>query len=69
MPSHKTMPVRRRALGGLLGSLLGGLGSQLFPIAGVNGADLGRSIGSMFPFKRGGKPKKRKAVKKARGGK
>jgi hypothetical protein len=52
--------VPKKSLGGLLGSLAGGLGSQLFPIAGVNGAELGRSLGSLLPFRRGGKAPARK---------
>ena len=40
--------------GNLLGQGLGALGSQLFPIAGVDGAKLGGSLGGMLPFARGG---------------
>ena len=40
--------------GSLLGQGLGALGSQLFPIAGVDGAKLGGSLGNMLPFARGG---------------
>lgn len=41
--------------GNLLGSTLGGLGSALFPIPGVNGSNLGGAIGNLLPFKRGGR--------------
>lgn len=61
--------VRRRAFGSTIGSLLGGLGSMFLPIPGVNGAQLGSTLGGMLPFRRGGRPKKRKVAKKARGGK
>ena len=60
--------VRKRAFGSSLGSLLGGIGSMLLPIPGINGSQLGGALGSMMPFRRGGKPKKRKVAKKARGG-
>lgn len=66
MPARK---VSKRQLGGMLGGLLGGLGSQLLPIPGVNGAEVGRALGSLLPFRRGGKPKKRAVKRKARGGK
>ena len=65
------MPARRvskRQFGGILGSILGGLGSQLFPVQGLNGAEIGRALGSMTGLKRGG-ARKRKVAKKARGGK
>ena len=65
--------VPKRSLGGMLGQLAGGIGSQLFKIPGVDGAQLGRALGSMLPFKRGGRPAARKrggAVKaRKRGGK
>lgn len=56
------IPVPKRALGGALGRLAGGLGSMLLPIPGVDGAKLGEHLGSMLPFKRGG------AVARKRGG-
>lgn len=60
--------VRRRAFGSALGSILGGLGSALMPIPGVNGQQLGSYLGGLTGLKRGGRRKK--AVKrKARGGK
>ncbi len=40
--------------GNLLGGALGSLGSQLFPIPGVDGKTLGGSLGGMLPFARGG---------------
>jgi hypothetical protein len=40
--------------GNLIGQGLGALGSKLFPIAGVDGATLGGSLGGMLPFARGG---------------
>lgn len=55
--------VPKRKLGGTLGEIAGGLGSMLLPIPGINGAQLGRALGSMLPFKRGGRAKAR-----ARGG-
>ena len=68
MPAQRK--VSRRQFGGLLGSILGGLGSQLMPIPGVQGAEVGRALGSLLPFRRGGKPKRKAATKKkARGGK
>lgn len=67
------IPIPKRSLGGTLGQLAGGIGSMLLPIPGVNGAQLGRALGSMLPFKRGGRPAARKrggAVKaRKRGGK
>lgn len=58
--------------GNLLGGALGSLGSALFPIKGINGQELGSSLGGMLPFRKGGKVKKAKktktkAVKKAKG--
>lgn len=65
--------VPKRSLGGTLGQLAGGLGSMFLPIPGVDGAQLGRALGSMLPFKRGGRaPARRRggAVKaRKRGGK
>jgi hypothetical protein len=54
------IPVPKRALGGALGRLAGGLGSMLLPIPGVDGAQLGEALGSMLPFKRGGRAPARK---------
>jgi hypothetical protein len=66
------IPIPKRSLGGALGRLAGGLGSMLFPIKGVDGAQVGETIGSLLPFKRGGKAPARKrggAVKaRKRGG-
>lgn len=67
------IPVPKRSLGGALGRLAGGLGSMLLPIPGVDGAQLGQALGSMLPFKRGGRaPARRRggAIKaRKRGGK
>ena len=41
-------------LGGLLGTIAGGLGEKFFPIKGVNGAQVGGGLGSLLPFKNGG---------------
>jgi hypothetical protein len=62
--------VRKRAFGSTIGGLLGSLGSAMLPglLPGVDGRALGSALGSYLPFKRGGKPKKRKVAKKARGG-
>lgn len=45
--------------GETLGGLLGGLGSKVLPIPGINGAELGRAMGGILPFKRGGRVKRR----------
>ena len=67
------IPIPKRSLGGTLGELAGNLGSMFIPIPGVRGGELGRALGSMLPFKRGGRPAARKrggAVKaRKRGGK
>lgn len=64
------MPARRvnkRAFGSTLGGLLGGLGSALMPVPGVDGRALGSFLGGLTGFRRGGR---RKAAKRrARGGK
>lgn len=64
------MPARRvnkRAFGSTLGGILGGLGSALMPIQGINGQQLGSYLGGLTGLRRGGRRKK--AVKrKARGG-
>ena len=41
--------------GSLLGSLAGSIGSKLAPIPGVDGEALGGFLGSLAPFKTGGK--------------
>lgn len=49
------MVVNKKSLGGLLGGLLGSLGSQILPpIPGVNLQALGTGLGSMTGLKRGG---------------
>jgi len=40
--------------GNLIGQGLGALGSQLFPIPGVSGQELGGHLGNLLPFARGG---------------
>ena len=65
------MPARRvnkRAFGSTLGGILGGLGSALLPIQGVNGQQLGSFLGGLTGLRRGGR-RKRVAKRKARGGK
>lgn len=60
--------VHQRRFGSTLGGLLGTLGSAFMPIPGIDGGRLGSALGGMLPFRRGGRPKKRKVAKKARGG-
>lgn len=55
MPKKAKM-VMKKGLGGDIGRLLGNLGSQILPIPGVHGGDLGGFLGSLLPFKRGGRP-------------
>jgi hypothetical protein len=51
-------------LGGLLGTIAGGLGEKFLPIKGVNGAQVGAGLGSLLPFKTGGRvPGKRGKAK------
>ena len=50
-----------------LGRGLGGLGSYLAPIPGLNGSEIGSAIGGLFGFKKGGKI--RKSHKKSKSGK
>ena len=47
------------AFGNFLGSILGGLGSQILPIKGINGRELGGTIGNLLPFKKGGRVHRR----------
>lgn len=44
--------------GSLLGGLAGSIGSQLFPIAGIDGQKLGSALGALSGFKTGGHVKK-----------
>ena len=44
--------------GSALGGLLGSIGSDLFPIAGVNGGQLGSMLGGLTGFKHGGAVKR-----------
>lgn len=44
--------------GNILGTIAGGLGSKFLPIKGVDGAQVGGSLGSLLPFKKGGRVKK-----------
>jgi len=55
-------------LGSLLGSIAGGLGSQFFPIKGVDGSQVGRTLGGMLPFARGGRVPEHKIMGYANGG-
>ena len=41
--------------GSLLGRLAGTIGSALLPIKGVDGGELGAALGSLAPFKKGGR--------------
>jgi hypothetical protein len=67
----------KRGLGGMLGGLLGSLGSKIFPIPGIDGGSLGQTIGNLLPFARGGMamrggmapPVKRKGGRAKKGGK
>lgn len=61
--THNLNNVSKRSLGGLLGSVLGGLGSTFFPIKNVNGAELGRQLGEMTGLKRGGVRRRRRGGK------
>jgi len=61
--SNKMTVAQKRSLGGMLGGLLGGLGSQILPIPGVDGASLGRALGSMTGLKRGGVRRRRRGGK------
>ena len=40
--------------GKILGNVAGGLGSKVLPLQGVNGGEIGASIGNLLPFKNGG---------------
>ena len=40
--------------GKILGNVAGGLGSKVLPLQGVNGGEIGSSIGNLLPFKNGG---------------
>ena len=40
--------------GNILGRGLGSIGSALFPVAGINGGDVGAALGGLAPFKKGG---------------
>ena len=55
-------------LGSLLGGLAGNIGSALFPIKGINGGQLGSSLGGMLPFARGGRVPEHKIMGYANGG-
>jgi hypothetical protein len=46
---------REEKIGGRLGGYLGQLGSQYFPIPGVNGQQFGSWVGSFLPFQQGGR--------------
>jgi len=55
-------------LGNLLGGIAGSLGSQFFPIKGVDGRALGSALGGMLPFARGGRVPEHKIMGYANGG-
>lgn len=40
--------------GSLLGGLLGGIGSKIAPLPGINGQELGSALGALSGFKTGG---------------
>ena len=40
--------------GKILGNVAGGLGSKVLPLQGVNGGEIGSSIGNLLPFSNGG---------------
>lgn len=44
--------------GNLLGTIAGGLGSKFLPIKGVDGAQVGGTLGGLLPFKTGGAVKR-----------
>ena len=46
--------------GQILGTGLGALGSALYPVKGINGAELGGALGGLAPFHTGGSVGKRK---------
>lgn len=48
--------------GNILGGALGSLGSQLLPIPGANGQQIGSYLGSLAPFRKGGKVNAYKAL-------
>ena len=54
--------------GSTLGSIAGGLGSHFLPIPGIDGSALGGYLGSMLPFKNGGRIPSHKIMGYARGG-
>lgn len=65
----KAMKVSKKGLGGMLGGLLGGLGSKILPIPGIQGDVLGKAIGDLLPFARGGMARRGgMAPQKKRGG-
>ena len=47
-------------LGGLIGRGLGALGSAFLPVKGLDGAEIGQSLGSLAPFRNGGSVGKRR---------
>ena len=44
--------------GNILGRALGSIGSALLPIKGIDGGEVGSALGSLAPFKKGGRVKK-----------
>lgn len=45
--------------GKILGTALGSIGSQLLPVKGINGGEVGGLLGGLAPFKTGGAVGKR----------
>ena len=41
--------------GKILGNIAGGLGSKFLPLPGVNGGEIGSTIGNLLPFANGGR--------------
>lgn len=44
--------------GNILGRALGSIGSALLPIKGIDGGEVGGALGSLAPFKKGGRVKR-----------
>jgi hypothetical protein len=54
----KMPPKKSGFFGEVLGNALGKIGSHFLPIPGVDGGQVGQTIGGFLPFKKGGKVKK-----------
>ena len=55
-------PKKAGFFGEVLGNALGKIGSHFLPIPGVDGGQVGQTIGGFLPFKKGGKVKKMSKV-------